>query len=263
MGILNLTPDSFSDGGRFVDVSLACERARQMHAEGADIIDIGGESTRPGAAPVSEQEELDRVLPVVERLAAELDCPLSIDTLKPGVMRAACVAGVELINDVNALRAPGALEAARASGAAVCLMHMLGEPRTMQDDPRYADVVEDVAAFLAERAERCVAAGIALDRIVLDPGFGFGKRLEHNLHLLRELGRLSALGYPVLVGLSRKSMFGQLCGAPVGERLPASLAAATAAVLAGAHIVRTHDVRATRDAVRVAAAIRCPIRPIH
>lgn len=255
MGVLNLTPDSFSDGGRWASIDSALARAREMAEQGADLIDVGGESTRPGAQPVSEQEELDRVIPVVERLHAELACPLSIDTMKPAVMRAACAAGASLINDVNALRAPGAIEAARASGAAVCLMHMQGEPRGMQTAPAYRDVVGEVAQFLQQRADACAAAGIAREAIVLDPGFGFGKAMEHNLGLLAGLARLCALGYPVLVGLSRKSMFERICGAPVDRRLAASLAAATAAVLAGATIVRAHDVRETRDALRVAAAI--------
>lgn len=255
MGVLNLTPDSFSDGGRWTSIDAALARAREMAEQGADLIDIGGESTRPGAQPVSEQEELDRVIPVVERLHAELACPLSIDTMKPAVMRAACAAGASLINDVNALRAPGAIEAARASGAAVCLMHMQGEPRSMQTAPAYRDVVGEVAQFLQQRADACAAAGIAREAIVLDPGFGFGKAVEHNLALLAGMARLCALGYPVLVGLSRKSMFERICGAPVERRLAASLAAATAAALAGAAIVRAHDVRETRDALRVAAAI--------
>ncbi len=256
MGVLNLTPDSFSDGGRHNLPDAACARARAMLAEGADVIDIGGESTRPGAEPVSVQQELDRVMPVVERLRAELDCLLSIDTMKPEVMRAACAAGVALVNDVNALREPGAVRAVAESGAAVCLMHMRGEPRSMQQAPAYADVVTEVATFLQERIDCCLRSGIAQSSILIDPGFGFGKRLEHNLALLHGLARIVALGYPVLVGLSRKSMFGQLCAATVSQRLPASLAAATAAVLAGARMVRTHDVRATRDAVTVASAIR-------
>ncbi|WP_420466955.1 dihydropteroate synthase [Panacagrimonas sp.] len=256
MGILNLTPDSFSDGGRFVSIETACAHARAMNAEGADLIDIGGESTRPSAQPVSEQEELDRVIPVIERLRSELDIPLSVDTMKPAVMRAAQAAGADLINDVHALQAPGALAAAASSNAAVCLMHMRGEPRTMQEAPIYADVVAEVCAFLQRRVQACVEAGIAADRILLDPGFGFGKRLTHNLQLLANLHAVVDLDFPVLVGLSRKSMLGQLCNAPVSERLAAGLAAATAAVLGGAAIIRTHDVRPTRDAVRVAAAVR-------
>lgn len=256
MGVLNVTPDSFSDGGRHATVARALARAEQMVGEGARIIDVGGESTRPGAQPVDEAEELRRVVPVVEALRGALDCVVSIDTMKPGVMRAACAAGAELINDVNALRAPGALEAARATGAAVCLMHMRGEPRTMQEAPVYADVVEDVAAFLRERAEACMAAGIGRDRIVVDPGFGFGKTLDHNLALLANVDVLAELGLPVLVGLSRKSMFGALTGQPVDQRVSGGLAAAALAAWQGAAIVRTHDVRATMDALQVTAAAR-------
>jgi dihydropteroate synthase len=256
MGVLNVTPDSFSDGGRFAAVDAALAHARTLVAEGARIVDVGGESTRPGAEPVTEEQELARVLPVIERIRAELDCIVSIDTAKPGVMRAACAAGAELINDVMALRAPGALEAARASGAAVCLMHMQGEPRTMQQSPAYLDVVEEVAAFLRERAEACIAAGIVRERLVLDPGFGFGKTLQHNLELLGGIDVIVELGLPVLVGASRKSMFGQLLGRPVGEREAGGLAAAAIAAWQGARIVRTHDVRATMDALKVTAAVR-------
>lgn len=256
MGVLNLTPDSFSDGGRWATPEAALRRALDMIGQGAEFIDVGGESTRPGAQPVSEPEELDRVIPVVERLAAEAACIISIDSMKPAVMRAACTAGAQLINDVNALRAEGAVEVAAQSGAAVCLMHMPGDPRTMQSRAAYDDVLVEVSSYLQTRAEACLSAGIAREAILLDPGFGFGKTLEHNLRLLAGLQALTHLGYPLLVGLSRKSMFGQICDAPVGERLPASLAAATAAVLAGAAIVRVHDVRETRDAVKVAAAIR-------
>lgn len=256
MGVLNLTPDSFSDGGQYLDLELAVNRARQMLAEGADLIDVGGESTRPGAKPVSEQEELDRVIPVIERLRRDIDCAVSVDTIKPAVMRAACAAGAAMINDVSALSADGAIEAARDAGAVVCLMHMQGEPRTMQQAPHYLDAVAEVRAFLLDRAARCEQAGIARDAIVIDPGFGFGKRLEHNLALLARLEILADGVYPVLVGLSRKSMFGQITGAPVDQRLAAGLSAAAIAVLKGAAIVRTHDVRQTRDAVVVAAAIR-------
>jgi dihydropteroate synthase len=256
MGVLNVTPDSFSDGGRFATRDAALVQARRLIAEGADLLDIGGESTRPGAQAVGEQEELDRVLPVIEALRAETPVPLSIDTMKPAVMRAALAGGASMINDVNALRSPGAIDVARQTGAAVCLMHMQGEPRTMQAHPVYADVRREVAAFLVARASACEAAGIARDAIVIDPGFGFGKRLEHNLALLGRLEDLAVLGYPVLVGLSRKSMFGQIVGAGVDQRLPAGLAAAAMAVGKGARLVRTHDVAATRDAVRVAHAIR-------
>jgi dihydropteroate synthase len=255
MGVLNVTPNSFSDGGSFLDPDAAVAQGLAMHAAGAAIIDVGGESTRPGADPVSLDVELERVIPVIERLRRGCDALISIDTMKPAVMRAAVAAGAGLINDVLALQAPGALEAAAAGDAAVCLMHMQGEPRTMQLAPRYADVVTEVDAFLTARAQACQAAGIAPERICIDPGFGFGKTLEHNLTLLAGLKTLTAGPYPVLVGLSRKSILAKLLQRPVEDRLPGSLALATAAVLAGARIVRTHDVAATRDAVRVAAAI--------
>jgi dihydropteroate synthase len=256
MGVLNVTPDSFSDGGRHAAPDAALARARAMVAEGAAIIDVGGESTRPGAQPVGEAQELERVLPVIERIRAELDCVVSIDTSKPGVMRAACAAGAGLVNDVMALRAPGAIEAARDAGAAVCLMHMQGEPRTMQQAPRYGDVVREVRQFLAARVAACEQGGLARDRIVVDPGFGFGKTLEHNLQLLGALDRIAPAGVPVLVGVSRKSMFGQLLDRPVGEREAGGLAAAALAAWQGARVVRTHDVRATMDALKVTAAIR-------
>jgi dihydropteroate synthase len=255
MGVLNVTPDSFSDGGRFSAPEQAVAHALAMAGEGAALLDVGGESTRPGAAPVSTAEELERVIPVIEALLASGAAPLSIDTAKPEVMLAAAEAGAELINDVQALRAPGALEAAAASGCGVCLMHMQGEPRTMQAAPAYDDVVEDVYAFLATRIEACAAAGIGLDRIVVDPGFGFGKSLAHNLSLMRHLDRFTRLGVPVLVGVSRKSMLGAVTGRPVGERLAAGLALATLAVSAGARIIRSHDVAATLDAVRMTAAV--------
>lgn len=255
MGVLNVTPDSFSDGGRYVGSSAAVQRARQMVEEGAGFIDIGGESTRPGAEPVGTQEELDRVIPVIEAIRRECGIPLSIDTMKPELMRAACAAGVELINDVHALRTPGALEAARESGAAVCLMHMQGSPRTMQQNPSYANVVKEVRDFLAERAIALVEAGIAREKLVLDPGFGFGKSLTHNLRLLAQLDRVAALGYPLLIGVSRKSMLAQPLNLPVDRRLNAGLAAAALAVWQGARIVRTHDVRATVEALSLAAAV--------
>jgi dihydropteroate synthase len=255
MGVLNVTPDSFSDGGRFSAPDQAVAHALAMAGEGAALLDVGGESTRPGAAPVSTAEELERVIPVIEALLASGAPPVSIDTAKPEVMLAAAEAGAELINDVQALRAPGALEAAAASGCGVCLMHMQGEPRTMQAAPAYDDVVEDVYAFLATRIEACAAAGIGLDRIVVDPGFGFGKSLAHNLSLMRHLDRFMRLGVPVLVGVSRKSMLGAVTGRPVGERLAAGLALATLAVSAGARIIRSHDVAATLDAVRMTAAV--------
>jgi dihydropteroate synthase len=256
MGVLNVTPDSFSDGGRFADVDAAVAHALRMVEEGATLIDVGGESTRPGAQAVDADEEIRRVAPVIEALAARTNVLLSVDTSKPSVMTAAVRAGATLINDVRALREPGALDAAAASGAAVCLMHMQGEPRTMQFDPRYGDVVAEVRDFLRERAERCVAAGIARDRLVIDPGIGFGKRLEHNLALLAGLPALVELGWPVLVGVSRKSMFGALLGRAVDERVAGGVAMATAAVLSGASIVRTHDVAAAVDAVKVAVALK-------
>jgi dihydropteroate synthase len=256
MGILNLTPDSFSDGGRFLVADAALAHARQMVAEGAAIIDIGGESTRPGAAAVSEQQELDRVIPLIEVLAGEIDRPISIDTSKPAVMREAVTAGAGLINDVMALRAPGALETAARLQVPVCLMHMQGEPRSMQSSPHYQNVVAEVAAFLRQRMAACEQAGIAAGQILLDPGFGFGKTLEHNLALLKGLPALAGLGAPLLVGISRKSMIGALLDdAPVGQRLYGSLAAAVMAVANGARVIRSHDVRATVDALRVASAV--------
>jgi dihydropteroate synthase len=255
MGILNLTPDSFSDGGRYAARDAALRRAESMIGEGAAIIDIGGESTRPGAAPVPAVEELDRVIPLIEALRANSDVVISIDTLKPQVMDAACSAGADLINDVLALQAPRALEVARRHRVAVCLMHMQGEPRTMQAAPHYDDVVVEVGAFLGERLQVCIDAGIEAQRVVLDPGFGFGKTLQHNLTLLAGLPRTRIGDRPILAGLSRKSMFQRLLGLPVDQRLSASIAAATLAVWQGASIIRAHDVRATAEAVRVAAAV--------
>ncbi len=255
MGILNVTPDSFSDGGRFASAAEAIEQGFRLIEEGADLLDIGGESTRPGAAPVGEAEERRRVLPVIEGLVSA-GVPLSIDTQKPGVMAAAIAAGADMVNDVNALLAPGALETVAGSGVAVCLMHKQGEPATMQQDPRYGDVVAEVRAFLASRVAAAAAAGIDHDRIVIDPGFGFGKTLAHNVALLRGLPALASLGVPVLVGLSRKSMLGSLTGAAVDARVHGSAAAALLAAERGAAIVRVHDVRATRDALAVLNAIQ-------
>jgi dihydropteroate synthase len=256
MGILNVTPDSFSDGGAYLDPRAAVARARAMVAEGADLIDVGGESTRPGAGEVPVEEELDRVVPVIRAIAAELPVPLSVDTSKPEVMREAVAGGATLINDVMALRRPGALETAASLRVPVCLMHMQGEPRTMQREPRYADVTGEVLAFLAERVAACESAGIARDQILVDPGFGFGKTLEHNVRLLRDLRRFTALA-PVLVGISRKSMIGALLGGvPAGERVDGSLAAALYAVERGAAVIRTHDVRPTADVLRVWRALR-------
>jgi len=254
MGIVNVTPDSFSDGGRYVSSAVAIEHAQQLIADGADLLDIGGESTRPGAAEVSEQEELDRVLPVIEGLR-DIAVPLSIDTCKPSVMRAAIKAGASLVNDVNALQAKDALQAVADSDAAVCLMHKQGTPQTMQQQPRYADVVAEVCGFLRERIAAAETAGIARARIVIDPGFGFGKALTHNLDLLRHLEALRALGVPVLAGLSRKSMLGALTGRAVDDRVAASVAAALLAVQRGAAIVRVHDVRETVDALKVLMAV--------
>ncbi|HEY0974143.1 MAG TPA: dihydropteroate synthase [Solimonas sp.] len=256
MGVLNITPDSFSDGGHHLARDAALDRALQMVAEGAGWIDIGGESTRPGAMPVGEHEELDRVVPVIEALRTRTPTPISIDTSKPAIMRAACAAGAVMINDVNGLRAPGAVEAAAATGAAVCLMHMQGEPRTMQTAPRYDDVVAEVGEFLGERVAACEAAGIARERLLLDPGIGFGKTLAHNLTLLGHLAQLAPLDRPLLIGVSRKSMFQHLLGRPVEARLPGGLAVAALAVWQGVAIVRAHDVRETVDAVRTAHAIR-------
>ncbi len=254
MGIVNVTPDSFYDGDRYGDPRAAIDHARRLAEEGADILDIGGESSRPGAEPVSAAEELRRVLPVLDALSA-LPVPISVDTTKPEVMGAALERGAAMINDIAALGAPGALAAAARSDAAVCLMHMQGEPRTMQVNPAYADVVAEVRDFLAARAAACVGAGIAPERIVLDPGFGFGKRTEHNLALFAHLDALAALGYPVLVGLSRKSSLGRLTGRPADRRLASSLAAALLAVQRGARILRVHDVAATRDVLAVLAAV--------
>lgn len=256
MGVLNVTPDSFSDGGRFVDATAAVAHALRMVEEGAALLDVGGESTRPGAQAVSAEEEIRRVVPVIEALAAHTKVPISVDTSKPAVMTAAVRAGATLINDVRALREPGALEAAADTGAAICLMHMQGEPRTMQVEPRYDDVVAEVRGFLHERVEACRAAGIAKDRLAIDPGIGFGKRLEHNLALLADLPALVGLGWPLLIGVSRKSMLGALLGRAVDERLAGGVAMTTAAVLSGANIVRTHDVAPTVDAVKVAVALR-------
>jgi dihydropteroate synthase len=254
MGILNVTPDSFSDGGVNFDHALALRHARQMAADGADVIDVGGESTRPGAAAVPEAEELRRVLPLIEALARD-GLVVSADTRRPTVMRAAVEAGAAMINDVGALTAPGALEAVAATDAGVCLVHMQGEPGTMQRAPHYSDVVREVREFLVTRAHACEDAGIARARIVVDPGFGFGKTLAHNLALLRALPDLVSAGYPVLAGLSRKSSLGTITGRPVDERMPASVAAALAAIARGAAIVRVHDVRETVDAIKVWLAI--------
>ena len=258
MGILNVTPDSFSDGGDWLGFPQALMHAHHMAAAGADIIDIGGESTRPGAEPVSVQQELDRTIPVIEALRAEIRLPISIDTNKPEVMRAAAEAGAGLINDVFALRREGALATAAELGLPVCLMHMQGDPGFMQEAPRYDDVVAEVEAFLLERAAACVAAGISAEQILLDPGFGFGKTLDHNLELLRGLPRLAGHGYPVLAGLSRKAMLGQITGREVQHRVAGSITLAALAVQGGAAVVRVHDVAETRDALRVLNAVWPP-----
>ena len=254
-GILNVTPDSFSDGGLFDSLERAVEHGGRLAAEGADLIDIGGESTRPGSRPPTLAEELDRVVPVVEALVRRIPVPLSVDTSRPEVMRAAVTAGASMINDVRALRAPGALEAAADVSVPVCLMHMQGSPDTMQQEPRYQDVVAEVRGFLAERKRACLEGGMRPEHLLVDPGFGFGKTLSQNVALLASLGRLRSLGLPIMVGLSRKSMLGQLTGRAVGDRLPGSLAAAVLAAQRGAAILRVHDVAATRDVLSVLDAV--------
>jgi len=254
MGIVNVTPDSFSDGGKHLSYQAAIDHAHRLIAEGADILDIGGESTRPGAQPVSEQEELDRVLPVFEGLR-DVAVPISIDTWKPEVMRAALVAGASMVNDINALQAPQALAMLAASDAAICLMHKQGKPDNMQLAPQYADVVSEVLAFLRSRVLATQAAGIARERIVCDPGFGFGKTLVHNLSLLKNIALFAELGVPILAGLSRKSMLGAITGRDAGQRQSASVAAALLAVQGGAAIVRVHDVRETVDVLKVWSAV--------
>ncbi|KFE44250.1 dihydropteroate synthase [Pseudomonas congelans] len=255
MGILNATPDSFSDGGRYSQLDAALRHAEAMVQAGATLIDVGGESTRPGARPVSASEEVERVAPVVEVIARELDVIISVDTSTPEVMLAAAGLGAGLINDVRSLQRPGALEAAASTGLPVCLMHMLGEPGTMQDDPHYDDLVGEVCAFLVERMKQCVAAGIGQQQIILDPGFGFAKTLEHNLSLFKHMEALHALGRPLLVGVSRKSMIGAVLGRTVDQRLSGGLALAALAVAKGARILRVHDVAETADVVRMIAAV--------
>jgi len=256
MGVLNITPDSFSDGGDFFTLEKAVARAEQMVEEGAAIIDLGGESTRPGAAPVSVDEELQRVIPVIEALHATVPVPLSIDTRKPAVMQAAVAAGAGLINDVNALQEAGAVEMAASLEVPVCLMHMQGNPETMQDTPIYHNVVDEVTAYLEARAHACLQQGIPKERILLDPGFGFGKTTPHNLLLLQQLERLVETGFPVLVGLSRKSLIGKVLDLPVDKRLYPGLALAVLAVWKGAALVRCHDVRPTREAIAMCQAVR-------
>jgi dihydropteroate synthase len=255
MGILNVTPDSFSDGGRFGNLDLALRQAEAMVADGASVIDIGGESTRPGADAVGVSDELDRVIPVIEALRSVTDRPISIDTSKAVVMRAAVAAGATMINDVLALQEPGALSAASELKVAVCLMHMQGRPRTMQQNPKYDDVTAEVLTFLGDRVRACVNAGIERGQICIDPGFGFGKNAAQNVELLANLRQLQELSLPILVGLSRKSTLGEISGRNVDERMPASIAAAVVAVMNGATIIRAHDVRETVDALKVVSAV--------
>ncbi|GLX91402.1 dihydropteroate synthase [Pseudomonas fragi] len=255
MGILNVTPDSFSDGGRFARLDEALRHAQAMVEAGATLIDVGGESTRPGARHVSAQEELERVAPIVERINRELDVIISVDTSTPIVMTESARLGAGLINDVRSLRREGALQAAAATGLPVCLMHMSGEPGDMQDDPQYQDVLAEVRTFLVDRMRMCAAQGIPPERMILDPGFGFAKTLQHNLSLFKHMDALHLLGRPLLVGVSRKSMIGQALNRPVTERLPGSLALAALAVTKGAHILRVHDVAETVDVVRMIAAV--------
>jgi dihydropteroate synthase len=256
MGVLNVTPDSFSDGGRFQSLDNAINQAQLMVDQGAQIIDVGGESTRPGATPVSLQEELDRVLPVVEALSSTVDVVISVDSSSPEVIQQTADAGAGLINDVRALQRPGALEVAAKTGLPVCLMHMQGSPETMQLNPCYENAISDISAFFSERVSACEKAGISRDRIILDPGFGFGKTLEHNLLILKHLGDFGLDDFPVLAGLSRKSMLGLITGKDVSERVSASVAAALMAMSAGASIVRVHDVDETIDAIKVWSAVR-------
>jgi len=259
MGIVNITPDSFSDGGRYLEPRRAIELAQRLAGEGADLLDLGAESTRPGAQPVSAAEELDRLLPVLEGVQA-LGKPVSVDTMKPAVMRAALAGGAAMINDVRALREPEALEALSASSAAVCLMHMQGEPRTMQADPQYTDVIAEVRRFLCDRAAECLRAGIDRERIVIDPGFGFGKGVRHNMLLLGALDTLTGSGFTVLAGLSRKSTLGHITGRAAGERTAASVAAALIAAQRGAKILRVHEVAETKDALAVWEAVQAAQR---
>lgn len=253
MGVLNVTPDSFSDGGKFIDIDHAVAHARQMEDEGADIIDVGGESTRPGSDPVREEEELRRVIPVIERLAHEVTVPISIDTYKPRVAEAALIAGARMVNDVSGLRNEEMIAVVARAHVPVVIMHMLGEPKSMQENPEYRDVVDDIKHFFEDRIRIAQVAGIT--DVILDPGIGFGKKLEHNLEILRRLREFETLGLPILVGVSRKSFIGALSGAPVEERLPGSIAAAVIAVGNGASIVRVHDVKATRQALAIVNAV--------
>lgn len=256
MGIINVTPDSFSDGGKFIAIDAALVQARRMIADGAAIIDIGGESTRPGAEPVSEKDELARVIPVIEAIRQESDIPISIDTSKAQLMHSAVQAGANMINDVYALRAEGALSAAVELDVPVCLMHMQGEPRSMQQTPLYDDLIRDIKDFLAARVEACLEAGIKRQQIILDPGFGFGKTVEHNLSLIKHLDQFSDFGLPILAGVSRKSTIGYILNKEVGDRLYGSIALTTMAIRNGASIIRTHDVAATVDAIKICQAMQ-------
>ncbi len=256
MGILNVTPDSFSDGGKHNTVEKACAHAHAMVKAGATFIDIGGESTRPGAPEVSEQEELDRVIPVIEKLAGQTEAVISVDTSKAAVIRESVNVGAGLINDVRALQEPGALEVSAAAGVPVCLMHMQGQPDSMQTSPEYTDIADEVINFLLERVDACKQAGIDDANIILDPGFGFGKTLDHNYQLLAEMQRVQHLGYPLLVGMSRKSMIGQLLNKPTDQRLAGSLALATISAQMGAKIIRVHDVEETVDAIKIVNKIQ-------
>lgn len=255
MGVVNVTPDSFSDGGRFVGLDHALTHVEQMLNDGVDIVDVGGESTRPGAIAVSEQDEIERVVPLVEAVRHRFDVPISVDTSKPGVMRATVAAGANMLNDVRALQEEGALLAAAELAVPVCLMHMQGKPRSMQEDPRYDDVTMDVLQFLKGRIDVCQKAGIARNKLLVDPGFGFGKSLSHNLTLLRELDRFKSLELPILIGVSRKSMIGTVLDKPVDQRLYGSLAAASLALWQGASVIRAHDVAATKDVVKLCQAV--------
>lgn len=258
MGILNVTPDSFSDGGLFIEREKAVRQARQMVADGATIIDVGGESTRPGAADVGREQELERVIPIIEAIHSQLDVIVSVDTSKPEVMSAAVTAGAGLINDIRALREPGALLAARATGVPVCLMHMLGEPRSMQQNPHYDDVLREVKDFLAARVEACENAGIGADKLILDPGFGFGKTTAHNLQLVKGLPGFAELGRPLLMGVSRKSSIGAILDKPVDGRLIGSVTLAVLCAQAGARILRVHDVAQTVEALKICHAVENP-----
>ena len=257
MGIVNVTPDSFSDGGRYASTSRAVEHALQLVEEGANILDIGGESTRPGAVPTNLDEELSRVIPVIEALVKVVNIPLSIDTYKPQVMQAAIAADISMVNDIKALQELSALELVAKSDVGICLMHMQGSPKTMQINPQYVDVIAEVKAFLTARLQALIAAGIDKNRILLDPGFGFGKRTEHNVTLLQQLARIRDIGQPLLVGLSRKSVLGQVLGDNQADRVSASIAASVIAVMNGANVLRVHDVKATVDALKVVKAIQC------